>query len=243
MTEERTRGTLSAGDDNAALRTPLTVLALLVPLGVVGELLRWHERGIERADLLADPVFARLGGLIGLHWPVLPLVALVVGALAIQVVKRLPWTPPTRAVLGRALLWTAIWAAVRVLMGVTYHQLAPDQLAGAAGLGICGALHEELLFRCLLLGGLVLAGASLGLPPVGVAIAALAISATLFSLAHTTLLNHFPGAEAFQWPVFSERCAAGLLYGIVFLRQGLAVCTLAHATYNLLLVLAPVRWW
>lgn len=238
MAEEHIRTT----DDNAALRTPLTVLTVLVPLGVAGELLRWHDRGLDRADLLADPVFARLGGLIGLHWPVLPLVALIAGALAVQMVRRLPWTPPTRAVLGRVLLWTAIWAAVRVLMGVTYHQLVPDQLAGAAGLGICGALHEELIFRCLLLGGLVLLGTSLGLPTAGVCTVALAVSAMLFSLAHTTVINHFPGAETFRWPVFSERCAAGLLYGIVFLRQGLAVSTLAHATYNLVLVLAPMHW-
>lgn len=239
MPDDASSAGAPSGDVHAALRAPLTVLVCLVPLGLAGEVLRWHDHGLDsgRHDLLADPLLASLGGLIGLTLPVLPLVALVAGCLVAQVAGRHAWAPPGPATLGRIVVWAAIWAAARLLLGAAYHLAASDHLAGAAGLGICGALQEELIFRCLVLGGLVLLGGALELPAVLVYALALTISAGGFSLAHTTVLNHFPGAEPFAWPAFCERAAAGLLYGLVFLRQGLAVCTLAHVTYNLVLVM------
>ncbi len=233
---------LQGDDAEAALRAPLAILVCLVPLGLVGEALRWYDRGLERNDLLADPLLAALGGQLGLAMPVLALVALIIGCLVAQVVGRHAWSPPRRATLGRIAVWAAIWAAVRMLLGIADHLLASDRLAGVAGLAICGALQEEMLFRCVCLGGLVLLGAAVRLPTLPVYTVALAVSACVFSLAHTTVLNGFPGAEPFAWPAFCERAGAGLLYGVVFLRQGLAVATLSHATYNLALIAAPALW-
>lgn len=79
-------------------------------------------------------------------------------------------------------------------------------------------------------------------PSLLAALVGLAVSAPLFSLAHTVLINHFPGAEPFGWSVFIERTAAGVLYGIAFLRHGLAVAVGAHAGFNLLRVFVPQGW-
>jgi hypothetical protein len=233
---------IPAPDPNAELQAPLTMLACLVPFGVAGELLRWAGRGMGSSDLLADPLMRNLGGMIGLTLPVLPLVILVAVGVLAHLIGRYRWRPPSLKALWRIALWTGIWSLARVLVGVVGHQLTPDQIAGPAGLAMCGALQEELIFRGLVLGCLIMAGVALKLPKAVVITAALILSAVFFSLAHTTVVNHFPGAEPFAWPAAAERIAAGLLYGIVFLRQGLAVCTLSHAAYNLLLVFGPMAW-
>lgn len=233
---------IPAADPNAELQAPLTMLVCLVPFGVAGELLRWAGRGMDKSDLLADQLMRQLGGMIGLTLPVLPLIILVTVGLLAHFIGHYRWRPPGLKALGRIALWTAIWSLVRVLVGMAGHHLAPDQIAGPAGLAMCGALQEELIFRGLVLGCLIMAGVALKLPKAVVITAALVISAVFFSLAHTTVVNHFPGAEPFAWPAAAERVAAGLLYGIIFLRQGLVVCTLSHAAYNLLLVFGPTAW-
>jgi hypothetical protein len=230
---------LSAPDPNAELQAPLTMLVCLVPFGVAGELLRWAGRGMGSSDLLADQLMRQLGWMSGLTLPVLPLIILVTVGLLAHFIGRYRWKPPSLGALGRIALWTVIWSLIRVLVGMAGHHLAPDQIAGPAGLAMCGALQEELIFRGLSLGCLIMAGVALKLPKAVVITVALVLSAVFFSLAHTTVVNHFPGAEPFAWPAFAERTAAGLLYGIVFLRQGLAVCTFSHAAYNLLLVFGP----
>lgn len=95
-----------AADGAAALRAPLTVLVCLVPLAVAGELLRWQGFGIGQQQLLADPILAHLGGLIGLTLPVLPLIVLIVGALLAQIFGGWPWKPPAARTLGFALAWS-----------------------------------------------------------------------------------------------------------------------------------------
>ncbi len=231
-----------AADASAELRAPLTVLVCLVPLAVAGELLRWQGFGIGQQQLLADPILAHLGGLIGLTLPVLPLIALIVGALLAQVFGGWPWQPPSARTLALALAWSLAWVAARVALAGAWHRFGPDQLSGPAGLALCGAFQEELVFRALVLGGLVLLLRTLHVPAILAAVAGLVVSAPLFSLAHTVVINHFPGAEPFAWPVFIERTGAGVLYGIAFLRHGLAVATAAHAGFNALRVFAPQEW-
>ena len=226
-------------DANARLRLPLTVLAILLPLGLLGELARWFDypkAGEPRPELLADPLLSHLGGLVGLDRPWVVLVVLVIWCLLIQIGGRRPWKGPTPAVLGLAVGWGLIWALTRCAIAMASTHLAGiggarDGVLATSGLLISGALQEELLFRGIVLGGLLWLTLAMGMNAWLRWVVCIALSAAFFSLAHTDVVNHHSGAEAFAWVAFGERAVAGILYGYVFVRQGLAVSTLAHLGY------------
>ena len=237
-------------DVNARLRLPLTALAILLPLGLLGELARWVDRpapGQPQPELLADPLLSSLGGLVGLDRPWVALAVLVVWCLLIQIGGRRPWKGPSPAVLGLAVAWGLIWALSRCALAFASHRFASGATAGdgviATGVLLAsGALQEELLFRGLLLGGLLWLTLVMEIAPWLRWVGCIAISAAFFSLAHTDVVNHHSGAEPFAWMAFGERALAGVLYGFVFVRQGLAVSTLAHLGYLLALEAGFSRW-
>lgn len=235
----------SAGDAFAPLRHPLTVLLVLLPLALLGELLRWAGRDPSAGEphLLGDPLLGQLGGLMGLGRPWMAPVVLTLWCLVFIVVGRTGWQRPAGRTLLLIAVWGLLWAVARCTIGLACHNLMPDQLVQSAGLLISGAIQEELLFRGLILGALVLIGRGLGATPLATAIVCVPLSAVFFSLAHTELVNHHPGAELFTWPAFIERSVAGLLYGYVFLRHGLAVSTLAHIGYLAALAAGLSRWY
>ncbi len=237
-------------DANARLRLPLTVLAILLPLGLLGELARWVDRpadGQVRPELLADPLLSILGGLVGLDRPWVALAVLIAWCLIVQVGGRRPWKGPTPGVLGLAVGWGLIWAVTRCAIAFASHRLSAsgaigDGVIATGGLLASGALQEELLFRGLVLGGLLWLTLVLEVAPWLRWVGCIAISAAFFSLAHTDVVNHYSGAEAFAWLTFGERALAGVLYGYVFVRQGLAVSTLAHLGYLVALEAGFSRW-
>ena len=49
-------------------------------------------------------------------------------------------------------------------------------------------------------------------------------------------MNQSLGPEDWENARFIELIAAGCLYGYIYIRQGLAVSTLAHFTYNLVVL-------
>jgi len=237
-------------DANTRLRLPLTVFAVLLPLGLLGELARWFDRpapGQLAPELLADPLLSSLGGMIGLDRPWVALAVLLLWCLLVQILGRRPWRGPTPGLLALALAYGALWAVARCAIAFASHRLAGDGGAvdgviASAGLLASGALQEELLFRGIVLGGLLWLTSVMEMTPWLRYVACLLLSAAFFSLAHTGIVNHHAGAEAFRWLAFSERSLAGLLYGYVFIRQGLAVSTLAHLGYLVALEAGFGRW-
>jgi len=219
-----------------ALQHPLTSLAVLAPLCLIGEILRLTAGSSPASrELLADPLLVELGRLAGLHLPFVTLAVLLVWWLIVQVGGRYPWQLPPIRTFALVIGWSLIWTICRLAVAFTSHHVIPDSMAGTAGLLISGAIQEELLFRGLVLGlGLCLIRCFDW--PAGVALwIMLPLSAIFFSLAHTTVVNHHPGAELFAWKPFIERAVAGAIYGYAFLRQGLAVAVLAHLGYLLAL--------
>lgn len=219
-----------------ALQHPLTSLAILAPLCLIGEILRLTAGSSPSSrELLADPLVVELGRLAGLHLPFVTLAALLVWWLVVQVGGKYPWRLPPVKTFALVIGWSLIWVICRVAVAFASTHVIPDTMAGTAGLLISGAIQEELLFRALVLG--------LGLCvircydwPAGLAIwLMLPLSAIFFSLAHTTVVNHHVGAELFAWKPFIERAIAGAIYGYAFLRQGLAVAVLAHLGYLVVL--------
>jgi len=221
---------------NAALQHPLTSLAVLAPLCLIGEVLRVIVGSSPASgQLLADPLLSHLGRLVGLHLPFVSFAVLLAWWLIVQVGGRYPWQLPPVKTFAQVLGWAVVWMTCRIAIAFASAQVVPDSIAGTAGLLISGAMQEELLFRGIVL-GLGLCLIRLYDWPSSLAIwFMLPLSATFFSLAHTTVVNHHAGAEIFAWPTFIERALAGCIYGYAFLRHGLAVAVLAHLGYLLIL--------
>lgn len=198
----------SPHDQNAADYWMRTVLAglgftqyFLLPLLVVSALLAWHH-------LTRKPW--------RIHWAVLPvmLVECIVLALVLLATARLLgaiWDGWEAAALETA-PWSAASGAAR-------------RLVGCVGAGV----HEELLFRLILLpltAGLL---RLVGFSPVVSFAAAAVVSGLLFSAAH-----HLPGGEPFQAYRFTFRAIAGCLFAALFLLRGLGIAVGAHAVYDIL---------
>jgi len=96
----------------------------------------------------------------------------------------------------------------------------------------CGAgVYEELIFRGLLLGSLILIlRRGFGLKEFGAAIWAMGISSLLFSLFHYI----GPSGDSFSVGSFIQRTLGGLYFSVIFVTRGFGVTAAAHATYDML---------
>jgi hypothetical protein len=214
------------------LQHPLTSLAILAPLCLLGEILRLTAGATpESRQLLADPLLVELGSLVGMQLPFVSCIVLILWCLVAQYTGRHPWILPTPKILAHAFGWAAVWCLCRLAVSFMCRHVGADSIAGTAGLLISGAVQEELLFRGVLLGAGIALVRCYDWPDWVLYGLILPLTAVFFSLAHTVLVNHHPGAELFAWKPFFERMFAGGIYGYAFLRQGLAVSTLAHLGY------------
>jgi len=112
------------------------------------------------------------------------------------------------------------------LLAVTQPGLA-DILVISTGAGF----HEELVFRAIIMAGL-LRLAALPFVPLGPLIGlvvALAVSSLLFSLVH----HVGPAGEPFTTLAFTYRTLAGVIFGLIWHYRGFAVAAWTHALYDL----------
>jgi hypothetical protein len=110
---------------------------------------------------------------------------------------------------------------------------AKPGLAARIALSVGAGVHEELVFRLILLSGLVVlfekvagAGRAISL------VAAFVISAVLFSAAH-----HVIGGEPFRVGAFTYRFFCGLFFAALFQFRGFAVAVYTHALYDIYVML------
>ncbi len=106
--------------------------------------------------------------------------------------------------------------------------LGVASVVDALGAGV----HEELVFRLLLFGGLVaILGRSLGPTDQRTAVAcALVASSVLFAAAHHAGAH----GEPFTMHAFAYRCIAGAAFGMIAWHRSLAHAVYAHTIYDLL---------
>jgi hypothetical protein len=105
----------------------------------------------------------------------------------------------------------------------------PSKLMIALGAG----LYEELLFRVVLVSGLMLlARRAIGLGPAASALAATIGGAVLFALAHHV------GAygEALTLPAFTFRVLAGLFFSGLYVLRGFGITAWTHALYDVMVL-------
>jgi Type II CAAX prenyl endopeptidase Rce1-like len=144
------------------------------------------------------------------------------GSLALSVIA-----PVAIEALAVALV---LWVGLPVLV----HRLFGLGLGASAISAIGAGVYEELVFRLLLVGGVVLVARSAGLPRRLAAILGVVIGAAVFAAAH-----HLGAAgEPFSSAAFCFRLLAGLALGATFWFRSLAHAVYAHVAYDLLVLIS-----
>ena len=224
------------------LSHPLETLVFLLPLILAYEvgclLLHTSAGGITQDRVVAFHllhVFIQNFGNAGMWMPGL---AVVVILLCTQIASRQPWHIRRRAVgmmyLEAALMAVPLLALNHVLHITPLSTGSATDLATEAVLGIGAGVYEELVFRLVLISGVVMLGVDfLHLPQRWVMLAAVIVSALAFSAHHHPPL----GSEPFESSAFFFRTCAGLYLGALFVWRGYGPAAGTHAAYNLLVAM------
>ena len=148
-----------------------------------------------------------------------------------------PWVLPGMLVecgLWCALLWCVYQAWARWVGAAVDIDLDVAHLCGFFGAGI----YEELLFRVLLLSGIVLIIKSAGAPQRASVIAAVLVSSLLFAVAHYDIATS--GGLKFSWVGMAFHTTLGIGFGALFVLRGFGVAAGTHALYNVLVMLLTI---
>lgn len=117
------------------------------------------------------------------------------------------------------------------LMAISMSAMAPAMAISPVDIGysLGAGVYEELLFRAVLLSGLIFLASKLPGKTTLWKILAVLISALLFSGAH------YIGAagDTFTWMSFLARTLGGLLLGFVYMLRGLGPAVYTHAIYDI----------
>jgi membrane protease YdiL (CAAX protease family) len=197
------------------------------------------------ADVLLKTLFVAFGGRHGLALFSLLLLG-IGGALVWRDARRHPGRLDRRyfgMMLAESMVYAALLGgAVSMLTSLLLSpMLSAAQAAVPARLGLgsqlvlsLGAgLYEELLFRVLLVSGLLAVGVRLGWKrPAAVAVA-VGVAALIFSAFHYI----GPMGDAFTVPSFAFRAIAGLLLSGLYVARGFGIAAWSHALYDVGLTL------
>ena len=222
----------------------LTSLALIVPLFLiyqVGVLMTWPM--YNGADLitnfLINTLHLKLIGYLALNVAVAACFCVMAaskkGKEGVQVGQLVPLLLESAFYaffLGSAI----IFVMARVLhippphMGAEVTERGPlAAFVMSAGAGV----HEELLFRLLLMNGLFAIFKGLKFGPAESFLSALLFSSTLFSAMH----HLGPMGDDFTVWVFTFRLLAGAVFGLIYWYRGFAVAVYTHALYDMYVLL------
>ncbi len=105
----------------------------------------------------------------------------------------------------------------------------------------CGtSVFEEIVFRFLLMMGLIHWFARFVQSSAVRVTLAVILSSLLFSAFHYSVLN--PAGDPFEWLGFVCRFLVGIAFTLVYLRRGLSIAVLAHLFYNLMFLIVWRNW-
>lgn len=220
MTESSPRPKLERSDLAASL-------VLIAPLFFIYEVGVLFAGSVNGADVVTRAIYGALGrtnyllasaalGLLFLLW---------IRRSQRQGVLRLDVVMP---ILLEAAIYALTLGALVTLVLEKLLGLGLDlgEAINAAGAGV----HEELVFRLLVCGGLIAALSRTRLSRRVIVVLALIVSSVLFSAAH----HIGPYGEPYTQHAFAFRCLAGLVFGLVFYFRSLAHAVYAHTFYDLL---------
>lgn len=215
---------------------PLHALLFLLPPVLLYEIMAWCGRHGRAAGPLAPSMLQGVLSWFGVAGVWVPPVTFAAALLVWQHLRRDRWR-----VQAWVLPWMLLESLVVALPVLVIAGLFPQlTIAGAGGVGaeliraLGGAVYEELVFRLLLISGLVwLLGALAevrGTPALAIAVG---LAALAFAICHFAPV----GGEAFAWGVLWFKLAAGVYFGLLFVNRGLGIAAGGHAAYNIMLVL------
>ena len=215
---------------------------LLTSLLLVFPLLLFYEIGVRFTDKLngADFITITLLRLVGSDGYFYVQAALVVAYLGLVLYMRRQHEFNIRHFIPVVLesgVYALTMGTLIIFVMVDLLKIDPRLGAAGAGMGILERLimsvgagvHEEIVFRLLLLNGLVLLGDKvIGLRRWVAVLLAFVISSALFSGAH----HVGPLGEEFRMGVFIFRALAGLVFASLFQFRGFAIAVYTHSLYD-----------
>ena len=219
----------------------LTSIVLIFPLLIIYELGVLFTDAMNGADLITQSLIRLVGvkGFIGVQ------VALVVLLIGLVLYLRRRHQLELRIFIP-VLLESGIYAltmgSLIIFLMVDLLHIDPRLATGVAKasffdrliLSIGAGVHEELVFRLILLGGLGFAFERVLKLRVWVAVLlAFLISSALFSAAH----HIGPLGEPLRAGVFVYRMIAGIFFGALFQFRGFAIAVYTHALYDIYVLL------
>lgn len=214
---------------------------LLLYEGLAAGLSQSSLSGIRNgADVLLKTVFIMLGG----KWGLTVFGVLLFGWAATLIVKDFRRHPGSISMkyMGLMLLESIVYASIfgsfianltglllqnplAAVQGGTFEQLSfGTQLVVSLGAG----LYEELLFRVLLVSGLLMLGKWIGLKNAPNIALAVVLSALIFSGFHYI----GPYGDPLTLPSFTFRAIAGLVLSGLYVARGFGIVAWTHALYD-----------
>ncbi len=231
-----------------ATRAPRYSLLFALPLLLLYETLAFgltHDTsaGVRNgADVLLKSVFVWLGGPRGL----LVFGVLLVGiglVLVIRDWRRNGGVKPNwfLGMLGESVLYALAFGGVTsfltsVVLGrasLAMNLQEQFSLAQQLMISLGAGLYEELLFRVILVAGLVALFRRFGLGNVPAGIAATLVGALIFSAFHYV----GPFGDPLELGSFAFRTMAGILFSALYLTRGFGITAWTHALYDVFLTL------
>jgi hypothetical protein len=220
---------------------PLETLVFLLPLILayeLGCLLLHAADGMGHERIVAFHLLQLFFELFGNTGVWMPGLAVIIILLCTHIASRRPWQVRGKAVglmyAEAGLLAVPLIALNHVLHINPLHTGSGGDLLTESVLGIGAGVYEELVFRLILISGLVMLGSDfLNLPAKGTMAVAVVVSAIAFAAHH-----HAPmGSEPFDSTAFAFRTCAGLYLGGLFIYRGYGPAAGTHAAYNLLVAM------
>jgi hypothetical protein len=204
-------------------------LVLIVPLLLVYQIGVLFAGSVNGADVVTRLLFAALGrpAYLALH-------ALIAAGFLLWIRRGRRWATLRLDIVAPVVLEAALYAlALGAVISAVLDRVLGLGLTGASVIDAFGAgVHEELVFRLALFGGLVALAAGApslaGRPRLAVA-CALAASSVAFAAAH----HIGPYGEPWTAHALAFRVLAGAAFALIFWFRSLAHAVYAHAIYDL----------
>ncbi|MEK7469642.1 MAG: CPBP family intramembrane glutamic endopeptidase [Planctomycetota bacterium] len=235
-----TEGPQAAGGQPSKWRYNLiTSMALVVPLYLVyqlGVLLTWPV--YNGADLFTAYMVRNLNLIAYIAVNVSVAACVLVMAASQKGKKEGVQVGMVVPLLFESALYAFFLGSVIIFVMARILHIPPPHMGAEPGAGgpltalvmSAGAgLHEELLFRLLLMNGLVALCKGMKFGPMESFLAALLFSSTLFSAVH----HLGPLGDDFTVWVFTFRILAGAIFGLIYWFRGFAVAVYTHALYDM----------
>jgi Type II CAAX prenyl endopeptidase Rce1-like len=222
---------------------PLTSLLLVFPLFVVYQIgVLSMPSTYNGADLITSHMLHLLHGNSGAYLLVNVVLALLFLVLVLVLRKKNTFDPRLFVpVLLESAIYALTMGSLICFVMIDFLHIDPKLLihcatgpaqatpAAKVVLSLGAGVHEELLFRLIMVGGGVwLFERGFGLRRWIAIVLAFAISSVLFSAAH-----HVIGGEPFHIGVFVYRLLCGLIFATIYQFRGFATGVYTHSLYDI----------